>query len=150
MAHSYVSIVIHYVFSTKNRRRWIPLEIEGRLRPYIGGIARKNRFKTLAVGGDDDHQHVVASLPSTMAIAKAAQLIKGGSSLWLSDAFAELKGFEWQEGYGGFSVSISHVDETIAYVRNQRQHHEKQTFEEEYTGFLKKHGIEFDPQYVWG
>jgi hypothetical protein len=77
-------------------------------------------------------------------------LIKGGSSHWVHETFPEHKDFEWQEGYGAFSVSISRIDKTIAYINNQREHHLKKTFQEEYLAILKKHGIEYDEQYVWG
>jgi REP element-mobilizing transposase RayT len=150
MAHSYICVNIHYVFSTKHRRKIITPELQERLWPYMGGIARENKMKALAIGGIEDHAHVFLSLPSTLSIAKAIQLVKGGSSKWVSDTFPEFKDFEWQEGYGAFSVSISHVGDTIAYIKDQKAHHEKQTFEEEYIAILKKHGIEYDERYVFG
>lgn len=150
MAHSYISIKVHYIFSTKNRHKIITPELEERLWPYMGGIAKQNNMKALAIGGIEDHAHILLSLPSTISIAKAIQLIKGGSSKWVSDTFSSLRDFEWQEGYGAFSISISHVDDTIAYIENQKEHHRKQTFEEEYIAILKKHGIEYDERYLWG
>jgi len=77
-------------------------------------------------------------------------LIKGGTSKWVHDTFPEHKNFKWQEGYGAFSLSISHAEDTIAYINNQKEHHRKRTFQEEYLAFLKKHEIEFDERYVWG
>ncbi|MDZ7305284.1 MAG: IS200/IS605 family transposase [candidate division KSB1 bacterium] len=150
MAHSYVSIMVHYVFSTKNRQKIITPDLEERLWPYMGGIARENNMKALAIGGVEDHAHVLLSLPSTLSIAKAIQLIKGGSSKWVSETFPTHRDFEWQEGYGAFSVSISHVNDTIIYINNQHEHHRKETFEEEYRAILKKHGIEYDERYVFG
>ena len=150
MAHSYVCLHVHYVFSTKHRQKIITPELEARLWPYMGGIARENNMKALAIGGVEDHTHVFLSLPSTITIAKAIQLVKGGSSKWVSDTFASHRDFEWQEGYGAFSVSISHVDSTIAYVNNQHAHHRQETFEEEYRAILKKHGIEYDERYLLG
>lgn len=150
MAHSYICCHIHYIFSTKNRAKIITPELEKRLWPYMGGIARDHKMKALTIGGTENHVHLLISLPSTLSIAKAIQLIKGGSSTWVSATFAEHRDFEWQEGYGAFSVSISHIDQTIAYIKNQKEHHKTRTFQEEYLVFLKKHGIQYDEQYVWG
>ena len=150
MAHSYISAYIHYIFSTKNRQKIIKPELEERLWPYMGGIARENKMKALAIGGDEDHAHVFLSLPSTLSISKAIQLIKGASSTWVSKTFDEFKDFQWQEGYGAFSVSISHIENTINYINNQKEHHKKQTFQEEYLMILKNHGVEYDEQYLWG
>ena len=150
MAHSYVSILIHYIFSTKNREKIILPEIQDRLWAYMGGIARENNMKALAVGGIEDHAHSFLSLPSTITISKAIQLIKGGSSKWIHDTFPSLKDFAWQVGYGAFSVGISHVDDTINYIKNQKEHHRHKTFQEEYLVFLTKHEIEYDERYIWG
>ena len=150
MAHSYVCLYVHYVFSTIGRQKIITPDLEARLYPYMGGIARENNMKALAIGGVEEHSHVFLSLPSTITIAKAIQLIKGGSSKWVSDTFPTHHDFEWQEGYGAFSVSVSLVEDTIAYINNQREHHRKQTFEDEYRAILKKHGIEWDERYLFG
>ena len=149
MSHTYVSCLIHCVFSTKGRRNTIAQDIQDRLWAYIGGIAREKRMSALAVGGAADHVHVLLSIPSTMPISKAVQLIKGGSSKWLHDSFPVMREFAWQEGYGAFSIGISGVADTIAYIDEQEQHHRTRTFEEEYIGFLKKHDIEYDERHVW-
>jgi REP element-mobilizing transposase RayT len=141
---------MHYIFSTKNRQKTITPDLEERLWPYLGGIARENKMKALAIGGIEDHAHLLLSLPSTLSIAKAIQLIKGGSSKWVTETFPSHRGFEWQEGYGAFSVSISHIQNTVAYINDQKEHHRQQTFEEEYLAILKKHGIEYDERYVFG
>jgi REP element-mobilizing transposase RayT len=133
----------------KERYLFIDSELESRLWPYVGGIARENRMKALAVGGTKDHAHALLSLPSVMSFAKAVQLIKGGSSKWVHDTFAKFKKFEWQEGHGAFSVSASQVPKTIAYINNQKEHHRKRTFEEEFLELLEKHGIEYDSRYVF-
>jgi putative transposase len=103
--HTRTSILFHWVFSTKNRLPSIPIEIKPRLWSYIGGIARTNNMKALAVGGMRDHLHVLLSLPPTITIAKAIQLIKAGSSKWMHEQGA--KRFEWQVGYGAFTIGIS-------------------------------------------
>ena len=150
MAHSYISIYVHYIFSTKNRQKIITPELEERLWPYLGGIARENKMKALAIGGVEDHAHVFLSLPSTLSISKAIQLVKGGSSTWVSKTFPEFKDFQWQEGYGAFSISISHIERTVNYIKNQKEHHKKATFQEEDLTILKKHGIEYDERYLLG
>ncbi len=148
MSHTYVSALLHCVFSTKGRCGLIPPAKQPDLWAYFGGIARKNGFKVLAAGGTDNHVHLLLSLPATMPLAKAMQLLNGGSSKWMNDSGAD--SFAWQEGYGAFSVGISQLGETIAYIRSQAEHHRKRGFEEEFLAFLKKHGIEYDPTYVWG
>ena len=149
MANSYISCHVHYIFSTKQRRRLITPEIRLRLWAYLGGIARENKMKAVAVGGTDDHVHILLSLPATITLAKAAQMIKGGSSLWIHETFPNQRNFAWQEGYGAFTVSVSQLDKTIAYINNQETHHRKKTFQEEYLEFLKKHGVEYDNRHLW-
>src|SRR5437763_16676447 len=141
MAHSFVNSLFHCVFSTKERRPIIRPDLQERLWPYMGGIAREHDVKALAIGGVEDHVHLLLSLPSTLAVAKAVQLIKGGSSKWVHDTFPELEHFAWQEGYGAFSIGISQLDVTKAYIGNQKEHHRKKTFQEEFLAFLKKHGL---------
>lgn len=148
MAHTYVSELIHCVFSTKLRRNLISAEVQPQLWSFLGGIARKNGFKALKAGGTENHVHILLSLPATLALAKAMQLIKGASSHWMNEQFKSK--FAWQEGYGAFSVGVSQKAETIAYIQNQAEHHRKRNFEEEFLAFLKKNGIEYDPQHVWG
>ena len=149
MPHSYVSNLMHCTFSTKDRYPWIDSDLEVDLWPYIGGIARENRMKALAIGGTFDHLHALISLPSTMSFAKAVQLIKGGSSKWIHDTRTKYRRFEWQDGYGAFSVSASQVKKTIAYINGQKEHHRKRTFKEEFIQLLDKHGVEYDPRYVF-
>ena len=149
MPHSYVINLMHCVFSTKERYPFVNAGLEQRLWPYIGGIARENKMKALAIGRTNDHIHAVLSLPAAMSFAKAVQLIKGGSSKWIHDTFAKYKKFEWQEGYGAFSVSASQVSRTIAYINNQKEHHRKRAFEEEFIELLDRHGVEYDRRYVF-
>ena len=149
MPHSYISQLMHCVFSTKERRPIITPELQQRLWPYLGGIARENKIKALSIGGIEDHVHVLLSLPSTLSIAKAIQLIKGGSSKWIHDNFPEHRLFSWQEGYGAFSIGISDVERTITYIENQKEHHHKMDFKQEFIAFLKKYGIEYDERYIW-
>ena len=107
-------------------------------------------MKVLVVGGVANHVHVLLSLPADMPIAKAMQLIKGGTSKWIHESFPSHQHFAWQKGYGAFSISMSHIPDTIVYIQRQQEHHQKKTFEEEFLAFLKKHKIQFDERYIWG
>jgi REP element-mobilizing transposase RayT len=149
MANTHTSVNIHYVFSTKNRAPLIAGNFKDRLWAFMGGIARENRMKALCVGGIADHVHLLVSVPTTLSISKGIQLIKGGSSTWVHETFPEMQNFAWQEGYGAFSVGVSHLDETIAYIKNQEEHHRHKSFQGEYLAFLKKHGIEYDEKHLW-
>ena len=126
----------------------IPAEIESRLWAYIGGLAHKHAITAITVGGMEDHIHVLLSLPSTMSIANAMREIKSGSSYWMRKTCAQ-PGFEWQEGYGAFSVGWAQVESTQAYIDGQKEHHRKRDFQAEMIAFLKKHRIEYDPRYIW-
>jgi len=142
--HSFISVYIHCVWSTKNRAPSLHSNVRDRLWPYLGGIARENKMKALAIGGAADHVHILFSLAATTSISKSAQLLKGNSSKWIHDTFPEIHSFEWQEGYGAFGVGVSKIDATVAYIRNQAEHHRKRTFREEFEGMLRKHGFDFD------
>jgi putative transposase len=149
MAHTYCSALFHCVFSTKDRRPFIPPETEERLWAYMGGIARENGIRALAIGGSADHVHLLLALPSTMAVATAMREIKRGSSLWMHEACG-MPGFAWQEGYGAFSIGESQVEATVAYIANQKAHHSKRDFQAEFLAILEKHRMEYDLRYVWG
>jgi len=126
---SYVNAYFHCVFSTKQRRPFITPALRDRLWPFLGGIVRQNKMKAIEIGGVEDHVHILLSLPSTMPISKALQLIKGGSSKWVHETFPEHRLFAWQEKYGAFSVSVSQLDKIVQYSKNQEEHHRKQTFQ---------------------
>lgn len=127
----------------------ISRELEERLWAYMGGIANENGMRAMTVGGVADHAHLLLSLPSTMSVAKAMQLIKGGSSKWIHESFPMHRSFAWQEGYGAFSIGVSQIDSTVRYIKNQPEHHRRRTFQDELIAFLKKHRIQYDPQYLW-
>jgi putative transposase len=150
VANTFTSLHYHLIFSTKNRHPWIAADLEQRIWQYLGGIARDNQMKALQVGGIEDHVHIVLGAPPTMALSKILQLLKGGSSKWIHENFPALAAFEWQDGYGAFSVSKSQVPEVVEYVANQREHHCAQTFQEEFRALLKRHGFECDERYMWG
>jgi putative transposase len=150
MANTYTSLYYHVVFSTKNRATCISREIEGRVWAYVGGVARKHGITALQVGGYEDHIHALIVAPPSLAPSRAVQFLKGETSRWIHEEFSDLGRFAWQDGYGAFTVSKSNLPEVVRYIRNQREHHRKRTFQEEYIEFLRRHGIEYDERYVWG
>ena len=117
--HSFVSCLMHCVWSTKERRRLVTPETQQRLYPCLGGIARENKMKALSIGGVDDHVHALLSIPSTLSIAKAVQLLKGNSSKWNHETFPNQRLFAWQEGYGAFSFAVSGVEDTIRHIQSR-------------------------------
>jgi REP element-mobilizing transposase RayT len=136
----------HIIFSTKERQKIIVKQVQTELWAYIAGTCKKLEMNALAIGGTDDHVHVLLDLPPRISVAQAMLAIKSNSSRWMKE---RVNGFSWQEGYGAFSVSASNVAAVEKYVFNQEQHHRKKTFQEEYLAFLKRHGVEFDPRYVF-
>lgn len=104
----------------------------------------------LQIGGVEDHIHALVLAPPTLAPSKIAQLLKGGSSLWIHTEFPEIRSFAWQDGYGAFTVNKSILSDVERYIQNQREHHSKISFQEEYLEFLKKHGVDYDERYLWG
>jgi REP element-mobilizing transposase RayT len=140
---------MHCVFSTKERRKSIEPEVQAQLWAYMGGVAREHGMKALVVGGTEDHVHLLLSLPSSLPVAIAMREIKSASSHWMHETCCE-EDFEWQEGYGAFSIGWSQVSATISYIEGQEEHHRRRDFQAEFIAFLKKHRIDYDPRYVWG
>ncbi|MGH9761662.1 MAG: IS200/IS605 family transposase [Blastocatellia bacterium] len=150
MANSYGSFHYHIVFSTKNRIPYISQDIEQRVRAYIGGVARKHRMTALEIGGIEDHIQALVTAPAPFSPSEIAKYLKGDCSKWIHAELPRFGAFGWQDGYAGFSVSKSNLPAVIRYIRNQREHHRKRTFQEEYRELLDKHGIEYDERYLWG
>jgi REP element-mobilizing transposase RayT len=149
MANTFCSLNVHCIFSTKERVPMLNPELRERLWPFLGGIAKQNGITPRSIGGVADHVHLLLSLPTTVPMAKAIQLIKAGSSAWIHQTFRQLHNFNWQQGYGAFSVSVSQLLETIHYIQNQVEHHRTRTFQQEYLAFLKRHELSFDDKYLW-
>ncbi len=128
MANTYTSLHYHFTFSTKNREPWIASEIEGRVWSYIGGVAGTHKMSALRVGGVEDHVHALVLAPPTLAPSQIAQFLKGDSSKWIHEEFSKMRGFDWQDGYGAFTVSRSQIPEVIDYIKSQREHHPRRPF----------------------
>ncbi|HEX3855674.1 MAG TPA: IS200/IS605 family transposase [Verrucomicrobiae bacterium] len=142
--HTFISCHLHCVWNTKERRLLIAPALQQRLWPYLGGIARANKMSAIEIGGVEDHIHILLSLPSTISVSKAIQLLKGNSSKWIHETFPEHHAFEWQEGYGAFSIGVSGIETTVDYIRRQAEHHRQPSFKEELIEFLKKHNQSYD------
>jgi REP element-mobilizing transposase RayT len=149
MAGKYLSLLVHFTWSTAGREPWIETEMREDLYSYIGGIMKNKKAILLAAGGMFDHIHLYASMPSTISIADFVNVVKSNSSRWIHESFTPLRNFAWQEGYGAFSVSKSEEGRVVRYISNQEDHHRKRTFKEELIGLLEKHGIEYDKRYIW-
>jgi|SRR5216684_2833359 len=141
MSDSYTSLLFHVVFSTSERKPLISPPMQKKLWPYMGGIVRECKMKALAVGGVADHVHLLLSLPSTMAIAKAVQIVKANSSKWINEHPGQ-SSFAWQKSYSAFSIGVSQIENTVKYIHNQEKHHSKMNFDEELSRILKRHGME--------
>ncbi len=149
MPQSLSRILIHLVFSTKNRDRVLTSTIQTELHPYLAGTLDRIDCPSLQVGGREDHVHLFFGLSRTRTIAEVVETLKTSSSKWIKTKGAEFAVFHWQSGYGAFSVSQSDADTVAAYIRNQAQHHEKMTFQDEYRRLLERYRIAFDEKYVW-
>lgn len=150
MSHSYTNCLIHCVFSTKHRQPTVVPEVRDRLWEYMGGIMRSMHVSPRAIEGTSDHVHLLVALPAALSIASVMRVVKGRSARWVHDMFPSAHKFAWQEGYGAFSIGRSRLQETIAYIRNQEEHHRICTFQEEFLQLLARHGLEYDERYLWG
>jgi len=149
MAHTYTNILIHALFSTKDRHPWLDAEVAAELFPYLGGTINELGGQSLLVNGPSDHVHMLFVQPSTLSIADIMEKVKANSSGWVKKRWRNRGQFAWQSGYAAFSVSKSQVGSVKQYIDNQKEHHRKMTFQEEVLAFLKKQGIKYDPRYVF-
>jgi REP element-mobilizing transposase RayT len=147
---SFISLNYHIVFSTKERRAFVRDDVAERLHAYLGGTVAELDGVALAVGGVADHVHIVASLSAKRALMDVLRDLKANSSRWVHENFRDLPDFDWQDGYSAFSVSASVLPKVVDYVRGQREHHRKMTFQEELIALLKRHGVKYDERYIFG
>ena len=149
MPKSYTNLLYHLVFSTRDRRPLITPERRTRLYEYVGGAIRDEGGISLAIGGIEDHIHLLAKLRPDKALSDLMRTLKANSSGWMHDVFPDAKDFSWQNGYGAFSVSASQVQVVSNYIANQEEHHKKRSFRDEFIDLLRAHKIEFDEKYLW-
>jgi len=149
MPQSLSKVIIHIIFSTKNREPWLDCEVRPRMHAYLATTCRDLGAEVVHVGGVADHVHIVTMLPRTVSQAQVVEQIKKASSKWIKALDARYHGFFWQRGYGAFSVSPSQLDNVLQYIEEQQEHHRTRTFQEEYRELLRKHGVDFDERYVW-
>ena len=147
MPSTHLTSNFHLIFSTKERHRWIADQWRPRLHAYLGGVVKGMDAVPLAVGGVDDHVHLLVSMKSKHRLDYFLRDLKADSSSWIHKEFTRI--FEWQKGYGGFSVCPKEVDIVRRYIQNQEEHHRKVTFEQEYVRLLEENEIEYDEKYLW-
>jgi REP element-mobilizing transposase RayT len=147
---SLANVLVHLIFSTKERQPFLrDVALREQMHHYLAGISKDRECTPIRVGGTEDHVHILAQQARTITLADWTKELKRGSSLWIKTREKVLASFQWQNGYGAFSVSPSQCPEVDRYITNQEEHHRKLSFQDEYRLFLRKHGIEYDERYVW-
>ena len=149
MPQSLSKVILHIVFSTKDRESWLSLDVRARMHAYLATVCRDLGAEVVRVGGVADHVHIATTLPRTLSQAQLIEQAKKISSKWVKTVDAHYRGFFWQRGYGAFSVSPSQLEAVLQYVDAQEEHHRARTFQEEYRELLHRHGVDFDERYVW-
>jgi REP element-mobilizing transposase RayT len=150
MPQSLVQIYVHLVFSTKDRRPFLrDTTLRGRLHAYLIGICQNQQCPPIRIGGVEDHVHILCRLSKTLDVSTLIRELKRDSSKWIKEEYPQLADFHWQNGYGGFSISPSHVEVLRAYIENQEEHHRRESFQDEFRRLCRKYGIDIDERYVW-
>ncbi|HZH32934.1 MAG TPA: IS200/IS605 family transposase [Pyrinomonadaceae bacterium] len=147
MPHTFTNLLSHMIFSTKDRAPLITADLKPGLHAYMGGIIRELKGRALIVNGTSDHVHLLVSLSPTLSLADVMRVLKTNSSRWAHAA--SRAAFNWQPGYGAFSVSHSNMQTVAEYIAHQEEHHRTLTFQDEYILFLRKHGVSYDENNVW-
>jgi REP element-mobilizing transposase RayT len=149
MPQSLSNVILHIIFSTKNRQPWLDSSVRPRMHAYLATICRDLGGEAFRADGVSDHVHIVTTLPRTLSQAQMIEQIKKASSKWIKPLEPRYRDFFWQRGYAAVSVSPSQLDGVLRYLQMQGEHHRTRTFQEEYRELLKRHGIKFDERYVW-
>ena len=149
MGQSLVKNYVHIIFSTKHREPLILPQMEDELYKYLGGICKQMECTSIRIGGYLDHVHILCMLSKKIALMKLLEELKSHSSKWMKTKGIMFKNFYWQNGYGAFSVNPAQVDRVIAYIENQKEHHKKKTFQNEYKAFLTRYQVEYNERYIW-
>lgn len=149
MAQSLCDIVLHVVFSTKERQGWLLPKIEEELYKYISGVCKNNDCSVIRINGMKDHLHILLQLGKSVAPNKIISEIKSNSSRWIKTKGSDFSDFSWQAGYGAFSVSRPAIDGVIKYIDSQKEHHRTISFQEEFVAMLARAGISYDKTHLW-
>jgi REP element-mobilizing transposase RayT len=149
MSQSLARNLIHLIFSTKRRERFITQEVRRHLHAHMAGVLQDLDCPAVAIGSVPDHVHILFSLDKDRALSAVVMEVKRSSSKWIKSQGEEFRQFRWQSGYGGFSISKSAVASVRSYIANQAKHHRRMTFQEEFREFLRRYEIEFEERYVW-
>ncbi len=149
MPQSLAFVLVHIIFSTKDRAPLITSALQPELHAYLSTVARNVNCECYRTGGVEDHVHLAIRLARTIKIAELIEELKTSSSKWIKTKAPGLQNFAWQKGYGAFSLSPNDREDLIKYIDRQKEHHEKVTFQEEYRRYLQAYGMDFDERYVW-
>ena len=149
MSQSLSNVLIHIVFSTKERKQMLNEKIRPELYAYIIGIFKTKKCNYYQIGGVSDHIHICCSLPKTISLSDLIKEIKISTSLWLKTKDHGFKDFYWQTGYGVFSISPNHLKYLCEYITNQEEHHKDTDFKNEFLGLLEKYHVPYDERYLW-
>jgi REP element-mobilizing transposase RayT len=149
MAQSLSKILLHLVFSTKNRTPSIPPDLAGDLHAYLAGACRALGSEAYRVGGTTDHVHIACTLPRTLTVSKLLEEIKKTSSAWFKGKDPRCRQFAWQAGYGAFSLGQSQLADLVGYIENQVEHHRSRSFRDELLELLRLYGVDYDERYLW-
>jgi len=150
MPQSLVQFYAHIVFSTKNRKPLLADAGErSQLHAYLAGACEGQRSPAINIGGTEDHVHILCRLSKSLDVVALVREIKRDSSKWLKHEFPALSEFAWQEGYGAFSLSPSHVEKVKAYIDNQMERHRRESFQDEFRRICAKYGVAIDERYAW-
>ncbi len=149
MSQSLTDIILHIVFSTKNRQPWILPEVEQELFQYICGVANNLKCSVIRINGMEDHIHILCSLGKTISVSELVSELKSSSSRWIKSKGDQHRLFCWQAGYGGFSVSRPNVEGVIEYISKQKEHHQKISFQDEFLAMLQRAKVDYDEKYLW-
>jgi len=147
VAQTLTKVYIHVVFSTKNRDDLIAPEFEKELFAYIGGVLRKHNSVLIAANGTENHVHLLISQSKNISLSDLLRELKKASSLWIKTKNSVFKNFQWQAGFGAFSIGQSQIETVMNYIAGQKEHHQTELFEDEYRKFLQKYEVDFDEQY---
>jgi len=149
MPQSLSNVLIHLIWSTKDRRPWLLADLRTKTHAFLAGTVRQCGCEAFRVGGVADHVHLATRLSRTQSVADLVKEVKTASSKWLKSEGTKFSEFSWQQGYGAFSIGMSQKDALLQYIDEQEEHHRSQSFQDEYRQFLEKYAIEYDERYVW-